>query len=187
MPSRKWLAVVAAISKILPDVRRQLPERVTKLVEARIGKRQIPLRVKIVPLQNLVSTNVLPMFSVSVPKMPDGSGHESDGSTIYVPDVPLTIVAKVPRLPLNVVRSRTRHRLEKRSVAAAAYVPVIYTTDRPQPLHGRNPSPSRCRVVDLASTLPRCHATGSILDLIAVAIVVGNGVKELNAIGTAVD
>jgi hypothetical protein len=50
MPSRKWLAVIASVGKILPNVRCQLPERVAEFVEARIGKRQIPLRVEIVPL-----------------------------------------------------------------------------------------------------------------------------------------
>jgi hypothetical protein len=130
MPSRKWLAVVATVCEILPDARRKLPKRVAEFVEARIGKRQIPLRVKIVPCQNLISAHVLAMFAISVPKMPDNSGHESDGRKIYVPDVLLTIVAKVPRLPLYVVRPGSRHSFEKRSVSAAAYVSVIYTTDR---------------------------------------------------------
>jgi hypothetical protein len=164
-----------------------LSERVAKLIEARIGKRQIPLRVEVVPLQNLVTAHVLPVFSVAVPQVSDGSRHESDGSTIYVPDVLLTIVSKVPRLSLYVVRSRTGYGLEKRSVSAAAYVPVVDATNASQPLHGRNPGPSRCRVVDLASTLPRRHATGSILDLSAVSIAISHGVEKLNAIGTAVD
>jgi hypothetical protein len=187
MPSRKWLAVVASVCEILPDVACQLPERVAKLIEARIGHNQIPLRVEIVPCQNLVSAHVLPVLSISVPKMPDNSGHESDRSPADPLSIGLAIVAKVPRLSLNVVRFGTAHGLEKRSVSAAADVPVIYATDRPQPLHGRNPGPSRCRVVDLATTLPRRHATGSILDLSAVAIVISHDVEQLDAIGTAVD
>jgi hypothetical protein len=130
LASRKWLAVIASVGKILPDARRKLSERVAKLIEARIGKRQIPLRVKIVPLQNLVSAHVLPVLSIAVPKMPHGSGHKSDGRAIYVPDVLLAIVAKVPRLSLHVVRFRTCHSFKKRSVSAAAYVPVVDTTNR---------------------------------------------------------
>ncbi len=47
---RKWLAVVASVKKILPNVGCQLAERVAKLIEARIGHDQISLRVEIVPL-----------------------------------------------------------------------------------------------------------------------------------------
>jgi hypothetical protein len=175
--SRKWLAVVASVVKILPDIACQLPERVAKLIEARIGKRQIPLRVEVVPLQNLVTAHVLPVFSVAVPQVSDGSRHESDGSTIYVPDVLLTIVSKVPRLSLYVVRSRTGYGLEKRSVSAAANVSIVYTTDASQPRYRRDPSPSRCGVVNYAPALPRRHATGSILDLSAVSIAISHDVE----------
>jgi hypothetical protein len=119
--------------------------------------------------------------------MPDNSRHESDGSPTDSLNVGLAIVAKAPCLPLYVVRPGSRHSLKKRSVTAAADVPIIYTANAPKPLHGRHPSPSRCRVVDLATTLPRRHAAGSILDLSAVSIVIGNRVKELNAIRPAVD
>ncbi len=130
VPSRKWLAVVASVGKILPDVRRKLPKRVAKFIEARIGDRQIPLRVEIVPLQNLVSAHVLSMFSISVPQVPNNSRHESDGSPTDPLDVGLAIVAKVPCLSLDVVGSCTGYGFKKRSVSAAAYVPVVDTTNR---------------------------------------------------------
>jgi hypothetical protein len=174
---RKWLAVIAPVCKILPNVGRKLPERVAKLVEATVGDRQISLRVEIVPLQNLVTTCVLPIRPISVPKMPDNSRHESDGSPTDSLNVGLAIVAKVPRLPLYVVRPGTRHRFEKRSVAAAADISIVDATNASQPLHGRNPSPSRCRVVNYASALPRRRAAGSIFDLSAVAIVVCHRVE----------
>jgi hypothetical protein len=119
--------------------------------------------------------------------MPDNSGHESDGRPADPPDVGLAIVAKMLRLPLYVVRSRSRYGLEKRSVATSADVSIVYATDASKPRYRRDPGPSRCRVVNHASALPRRDTTGSILDLSAVSIAISHGVEKLHTIGTAVD